>query len=155
MHSSFQFTCNYSKECVQFLDVSFSVDNSDNITTDLYVKPTDTLQYLLATSCHHAHNTQSIPYCKALRILRNCSSKETAKLRCSELVDNLVNRGYNKRMTNKKIYRAFTNIAYPPTGRQFHANRHVYFGVQFHPGLPDIKGILQKYMPLLHQFVTM
>ena len=30
------------KECVQFLDVSVSVDNSGNITTDLYVKPTDT-----------------------------------------------------------------------------------------------------------------
>ena len=27
--------------------------------------------------------------------------------------------------------------------------------MQFHPGLPDIKGILQKYMPLLHQSVTM
>ena len=52
IHSSFQFTCNYSKECVQFLDVSVSVDNSSNITTDLYVKPTDTQQYLMATSCH-------------------------------------------------------------------------------------------------------
>ena len=28
IHSSFQLTCNYSKECVQFLDVSVSVDNS-------------------------------------------------------------------------------------------------------------------------------
>ena len=35
MHSSFQFTCKYSKECVQFLDVSVSVDNSGNITTYL------------------------------------------------------------------------------------------------------------------------
>ena len=31
----------------------------------------------------------------------------------------------------------------------------MYFNVQLHPGLPDVKGILQRYMPLLHQSVTM
>ena len=76
-----------------FFDVSVSVDNSGNITTDLYVKPTDTQQYLMATSCHP---NRSIPYSQALRILRICSSKESAKLRCTELVDCLVKRGCNK-----------------------------------------------------------
>ena len=79
IHSSFQFTCNYSNECVQFLDVSVSVDNSGIIATDMYVKPTDTHQYLLATSCHPNHTKRSIHYCQVLRILRICSSKETAK----------------------------------------------------------------------------
>ena len=155
IHSSFQFTCNYSKECVQFLDVSVSVDNSGCITTDLYVKRTDTHQYLLATKSHPNHTKRSIPYYQALRILRICSNKESAKLRCTELVVCLVKPGYNKRKTNKQIERAFTNFANPPTGRQSHTTRPVYFHVQFHPGLPDIKGILQKYMPLLHQPVTM
>ena len=100
IHSSFQFTCNYSKECVQFFDVSVSVDNSSNITTDLYVKPTDTQQYLMATTSHPNHTERSIPYSQALCILRICSSKESAKLRCTELVDCLVKRGYNKRKTN-------------------------------------------------------
>ena len=155
IHSSFQFPCNYSKECVQFLDVSVSVDNSGNITTDLYVKPTDTHQYLLATSCHPNHTKRYIPYGQAHRILRICSNKESAKLRCAELVDCLVIRGYNKRKTNKQIERAFTNFANPPTERQNHTTHTVYFNVQFHTGLPDIKGILQKYIPLLHQSVTM
>ena len=31
----------------------------------------------------------------------------------------------------------------------------MYSNLQFHPGLPDIESILQKYMPLLHQSVTM
>ena len=75
IHSSIQLTCNYSKECVQFFDVSVSVDNSGNTTTDLYVKPTDTQQYLMATSCHPNHTKRSIPYCQAFRILRICSSK--------------------------------------------------------------------------------
>ena len=87
INSSFQLSCIYSKECVQFLDVSVSVDNSGSISTDLYVKPTDTHQYLMATSCHPNHNKGSVPYCQALRILRICSSKESAKLRSTELVD--------------------------------------------------------------------
>ena len=154
IHSSFQFTCNYSKECVQFFHVSVSVDNTSSITTDLYVKPTDTYQYLLATSCHPNHTKRSIPYGQVLRILRICSSKESAKLRCTELVDSLAMRCHNKRKTNKQIERGFANFANPPTGRQCHTTRPVYFNVQFHPGLPDIKGILHKYMPLLHQSVT-
>ena len=90
IHSSFQSTCNYTKECVQFLDVSVSADNSGNIATYLCVKPTDTHQYLLANSCHPSHTKRSTPYGQALRMLRICSNKETAKLRCTELVDCLV-----------------------------------------------------------------
>ena len=108
----------------------------------------------MATSCHPSHTKRGIPYSKALRILRICSSKELAKLRCTEIVDCLVKRGYNKRKTNKQIERAFTNFVNPPTGRQCHTTRPVYFNMQFHPGLPDIKGILQRDMPLLHQSVT-
>ena len=111
IHSSFQLTCNYYKECVKFLDVSVSVDNSGNIMTDLYVKPTYTHQYLLASSCHPNLTKRSIPYSEALRILRICSNKESGKLRCAELVDCLFKRGYNKRNTNKQIERAFTNFA--------------------------------------------
>ena len=101
------------------------------------------------------HNKGSVPYCQALRILRICSIKESAKLRCTELEDSLVKQGYNETKTNKQIVHAFTNIANPQTGRQSHTTRPVYFNMQFHAGLPDIKGILQRYMPLLHQSVTM
>ena len=58
IHSSFKFTCNYSKECVQFLDVSVSVDNSGNITTDLYVKPMYAISPITMKCntrlCHHS-----------------------------------------------------------------------------------------------------
>ena len=74
IHSSFQFTSNYSRECAQSKDVSVSVDNSGSITADLYVKPTDTHQDLLATSCHPNHTKRSMPYIQALRILRICST---------------------------------------------------------------------------------
>ena len=70
-------------------------------------------------------------------------------------MDCLVERGHSKRKTNKQIERAFTNFANPSTGRHSHTTRPVYFNVQLHTGLPDVNGILQKHMPLLHQSVTM
>ena len=39
--------------------------------------------------------------------------------------------------------------------RRSHTTRPVYINVQLHPGLPDIKCILQMYMPLLHQSLIM
>ena len=47
------------------------------------------------------------------------------------------------------------SLILPTHQRQCHATRPVYFNVQYHPGLLHIIGILQKYMPLLHQSVTM
>ena len=151
LNPSIQFTSDYSRDCVNFLDVSVSVDLNGSIATDLYVKPTDTHQYLLATSCHPNHTKRSIPYSQALRILRICSSLETAKLRCSELTDSLVKRGYNRKKVNVQIERAITNFTNPMPVGESKTARPVYFNVQFHPSLPDIKGILQRYMPLLHQ----
>ena len=72
-----------------------------------------------------------------------------------ELVDCLVKRGYNKRKTNMQIERAFTNFVNPSMICKSHTTRHVCINLEFHPGLPDIKGILQKYVPLLNQSVTM
>ena len=36
-----------------------------------------------------------------------------------------------------------------------HITHPVYFDMQFHSGLPDIKSILQRYMPFLHQSITL
>ncbi|KAJ8039742.1 hypothetical protein HOLleu_13841 [Holothuria leucospilota] len=152
---SIQFTWEYARDCVNFLDVSISVDTGGTITADLYVKPTDTHQYLLASSCHPNHTKRSIPYSQALRILRICSNLETARLRCSELADSLVKRGYNRNKVNSQIERAITNFSNPTSMRESYSTRPVFFNVQFHPSLPDIRGILQRYMPLLHQSDTM
>ena len=107
------------------------------------------------SDCTTSNDFDTLIPSHTLRILRICSSKETAKLRCTELVDCLVKRGYNKRKTNKQIERAFTNFVNPITGRQSHTTRPVYFNEQFHIGLPDMKDILHWYMYLLHQSVSM
>ena len=76
------------------------------IETDLYTKPTDKHQYLLISSCHPTHTKRSIPYSLALRLRRICSDNDTYKQRCKELMDYLVNRGYELSFLKTQIRRA-------------------------------------------------
>ena len=60
-----KFTCDYSRESVHFLDVQAVLEDNE-ISTDLYVKETDSHQYLHSLSCHPYHYVKSIPYIRAL-----------------------------------------------------------------------------------------
>ena len=71
-HPTIKFTANYSREQINFLDISVTKTNNQ-LFTDLYIKPTDTRQYLHASSYHVYHSKKSIPYCQALRLNRICS----------------------------------------------------------------------------------
>ena len=51
MHPTINFTADWSKTSINFLDVTVSITKGI-IETDLYVKPTDSHQYLLLSSCH-------------------------------------------------------------------------------------------------------
>ena len=53
-HPTIRFTADLSKEKVNFLDVEVTLHNGVP-STDLFVKPTDTHQFLDPTSCHPYH----------------------------------------------------------------------------------------------------
>ena len=82
------FTSDLSKTSVAFLDTTVSINNC-KVSTDLYVKPTDTHQYLLSSSCHPYHTKRSIPYNLGLRLRRICSGDTTFRRRCDELSEQL------------------------------------------------------------------
>ena len=84
-HPTIKFTTEQSKKSIHFLDVTISINNDNALSTDLYIKPTDTHQYLLSTSAHPKHTKQSIPYSLALRLRRICSEDETFKYRTRQL----------------------------------------------------------------------
>ena len=71
-HSTIKFTADWSKEKVNFLDVEVTLNNGV-LSTDLFVKPTDTHQFLDPTSCHPYHCKKGIPYSQTLRLNRICS----------------------------------------------------------------------------------
>ena len=58
---------------MNFLDTKVIIDVQDNISTDIFQKPTDTYTYLHWTSAHPPHLKQSIPYSQGLRLKRICS----------------------------------------------------------------------------------
>ena len=55
-------------------------------TTDLYIKPTETHQFLLGSSCQLSYTRRNIAYSQTLRISR-IYSKAVAKSRCDDLGD--------------------------------------------------------------------
>ena len=73
-HPTIKFTADWSKEKVNFLDVEVTLKNSV-LSTDLFVKPTDTHQFLDPTSCHPYHCKKGIPYSQTLRLNRIYSDK--------------------------------------------------------------------------------
>ena len=83
-HPTIKFTANDSQEDINFLDVSVRKKNKQHVT-DLYIKPTDTNQYLHANSCHVYHSKKSIPYSQALRLNRICSENSFYHKHCNGL----------------------------------------------------------------------
>ena len=95
----------WSRDSVSFLDTTVKIVDG-RIVTDLYVKPTDTHQYLAANSCHPRHCKEAIPYSQALRMRRICSSDEAFNKRTSDLKKHLTRRSYDETTMQQQIERA-------------------------------------------------
>ena len=63
------FTNGYRKKEIPFFDLKVGITNG-NITTDSYVKDTDSHQNIHYTSAHPYHNKKSIVFSQALRLSR-------------------------------------------------------------------------------------
>ena len=105
LHLSIKFTAEWFAKFVSFLDTEVSVHNEGYLTIDLYVKPTDTHQYLHRDSCHPSHCKRDISCSEALRIRRICCRTEDYLQRTQELKGYLINRGYNEDETQQQIDR--------------------------------------------------
>ena len=83
-HPTITFMVEWSQTSINFLDVSVSFTDR-KITTDLYVKATDSHQYLHSSSCHPYHCKKGIPYSQALCLNRICSDPISFDRRCNDL----------------------------------------------------------------------
>ena len=100
-HPTIKFTAEYSKEAIN-LDVNVRLVEGE-LMTDLFVKSTDTHQFLDPSSSHPYHCKKGIPYSQALRLNRICSDIESFDKRCNDLEGCLMERGYNEKMIRKQI----------------------------------------------------
>ena len=104
-HPTIKFTAEYSKEAINFLDVNVRLAERE-LMTDLFVKPTNTHQFLDPNSSYPYHCKKGIPYSQALRLNRICSDNESFDKRCNDLEGWLMERGYNGKMIRKQILTA-------------------------------------------------
>ncbi|KAJ8051119.1 hypothetical protein HOLleu_04569 [Holothuria leucospilota] len=147
--TSLRFIHTSSSVSVDFLDVIITKNPDFSISTDLFVKNTDTHQYLHNSSCHPHHIKRSIAFSQALRIKRICSDPLRARERCRELCHWLIRRGFSKCKVMAHISKA---LRPPPRRETPHIpvdTRKIPLVLTYHTGLPDIGAILRKFKPVL------
>ena len=76
--NNFKFKLKFTFECdsnsINFLDLNVTLNNGE-LTTSVYIKPTDCHQYLHYGSSHPDHIKRSIIYSQTLRERHLCSFK--------------------------------------------------------------------------------
>ena len=145
-HRTIQFTCDWSYEEVNFLDVRV-INDSGRLETDVYIKPTDSHQYLHHTSCHPNACKRAIPYAQALRLRRICSKNVFFEKRTQDLCSFLVERGYKRKFVEEQIGRARAmNRSEVLVKRRKEDNNRIPFVVTYHLGIPNIGGYCGIYI---------
>ena len=120
MNPTKKFTVEWSKTSIYFLDVTvFFIEGV--IETDLFVKTTDSHQYLQSSSCHPFHCKKGIPYSQDLRLNRISFDKRcklvrkeilwARKISRNELLDKEKSQGNDTKLTfNVTYYPVFRHL---------------------------------------------
>ena len=90
---------------MHFLDVQLLILN-DTVITDIYYKPTDTLNYVPFKSSHPKHTLKNIPYSHAKRLCTIIDESSTLDTRLEQLTSTLLYLGYPLTLINQGIIKA-------------------------------------------------
>ena len=101
-HPTIKFTADWSKEKVHSLDTEVTLNNGV-LSTDLFVKPTDTRQFFNPTSSHPYHCKKGTPYSQTLKFNRIWSDNSNFDKRCNELHTWLLEKGYSEKVVRKQV----------------------------------------------------
>ena len=150
-HPTIKFTYEYSSNKINFLDVVVKC-HVDKIVTDLYVKPSDTHQYLETSSFHVFHCKKSIPYSQTLRLNRLCSEGVFFDSIWNELEQWLKARGHRDDLVREQILRArkFKRDDQLDRKPREATKNKLIFNITYHPAFARIKDTLSKIHLLLH-----
>ena len=151
INPSIQFTSKYSLNSIEFLDV-WVTKVGNGLKTSLFVKETDTHQYLHFSSCHVFHTKKAIPYGQALRLRRIISDDMEFEEKCTDLKSWLVERAYPEELVQNQINRAKhadRNVLLNKKQEPKNDNRPV-LAFSYHPALPEkVQNIIRQFHPVL------
>ena len=134
MHPAIKFTTAWSKTSINYLNVTEAIAERVR-ETGLYVKPTDSYQFLLSSSCHSFYCTKVTPYSQALTPSRICSNNKNFEKRCNDLEMYLLERGYSEKMIRKETLpaRAIPRDALLKKGNDQKKQNKITFNMTYHP----------------------
>ena len=137
-HPTIKFRADWSKEKVNFLDVEVILKNSV-LSTGLFVKPTDTHQFLDPRSC------------QTLRLNRICSDNSNFDKRCNEPESWLFEKGYSEKMVRKQVLRAreHSRESLLEKVKSESNQRKLTFNITYYPVFQNVRNILQELHILL------
>ena len=122
-------------KCVDFLDLTISLDEENKIHHKLFVKPTDARTYLNTNSFHPEHVFSSIPFSQMIRVIK-CNTKEESCLHdLNELKADLIKSGYKEDILEKLQKKAFERLKTPKV-KTLMDNNTVIFTLDY---IEDIK----------------
>ena len=103
---SIKFDYETSQHSISFLDTVIYIDNNRNLQTTLYTKPTDSHNFLHASSAHPRHLINNLPYSQALRTRRICSNTEELTKNNTLMLEYFLDRGYPHDLVASQIEKA-------------------------------------------------
>ena len=145
-HPYLSFTYEFSKKYIAFLDCLVNLFEN-KLTTDLYVKPTDTHQYFDYTSLHPEHTKKSIVYSQTLRLRWICSFETDFLKRKNEMKSWFLKRGYPERLIDKEMKKVKFNHSHF-IGKH-DSKKGIPLVVTYHALLKSLSKIISKNLHLL------
>ena len=139
---------------IDFLDTNLWINNDGKICTDLFVKESDRVTYLMPQSCHPGHITRNIPYSLGYRLKRICTYEEDFLKRWNELSRDLRSRGYKDKVLKaafNRLEKVTRTEALVKVTRNAQCDNKIVFPITYDPRLPSISNSLHKHYDLAKQ----
>ena len=145
-----RFTSYISTSCVNFLDLTITI-NLSTITTSVYYKPTDAHSFLLYTSSHPQACRDSLPFSQLLRLRRLCSEDNDFLDRAHEMLDFFRQRLYPENVLTSAMHRVLKIARQEALSHQRASSNsdRVKLVLTFHPHSSLIKKVLFRHLSIL------
>ncbi|CAN7978809.1 unnamed protein product, partial [Ixodes persulcatus] len=151
-HRTIKFTCNYSADSMNFLDVNVKKIGS-HLVTELYRKPTDKRQVLRYDSYHPKCQKNNIPYSQFLRLRRICSEESNFRENVTSLKNTLFKRKYPASILDDATRKAsaLERSTLLESTRRPHSNEtRVPLVINYYSNLSSLNSILKRHLNILH-----
>ena len=148
---SIKFTKEHSLTSIVFLDTQVKKDErTKELYTTLYLKPTDTRDFLHYSSSHPRVHKTGGPYGQFLRIRRICTKDWDFNLEARALLLAYLRRGYPRSKLDEALHKAsqFTQDQLLVTKSKKSEDRPV-IALEFNPSNPHVFQSVRKFWPLL------